>query len=243
MGQCESAVLDILRLLRGVSAGVAAENDDIKQTVTHQTIAAVDAAYDLTGGVQIFDIGLAVVGDLKTAILVMECGVDQDRLLANVDAVLAEHTHHGGDPLFDSACAMLQFDHGGIQPEGVTFGCGDAVTPIGAFPDDGGGGNVTGLQGIHEHFAICVDQHGAHTADFLRNQSAVDLGGESSAGGMVLQCVWIQKTGACTVCQHQSVGGGAVVVGGGESLVMEAAGAAGGQNHSFGSGNQQFPIV
>ena len=107
MGQCESTALDILGLLRGVSAGVAAENDDIQQTVTHQTIAAVDAAYDLTGGVQILHIGLAVIGDLKSAVLVMECGVDQDRLLANVDAVLAEHTHHGGDPLFDGAGTVL----------------------------------------------------------------------------------------------------------------------------------------
>ena len=200
----------------------------------------MNAAYDLTGSVQILNIRLAVIGDLQTAVLIVEGGIDQDGFLADVDTVLAEHPHHGGDPLLDGTGAVLHFDHGGIEPQGVTFGRGDAVTTVGAFPDDGGGRNISCLQGVHEYFTIGIDQHGAHAADLLGDQRAVDLGGESSAGGMVLQCVGIQKTGACTVCQHQSVGGGAVVVGGGETLVMEPSGTAGGQDHGFGFGNKQL---
>ena len=94
-------------LLRGVSAGVAAENDNVQQTIAHKSITAVNAAYDLTGGVEIFNVGLAVIGDFQSAFLVVQGGLNQNGLFTNVDTVLTKHTHHGGDPLFDGAGTVL----------------------------------------------------------------------------------------------------------------------------------------
>ena len=87
----------------------------------------------------------------------MERRVDEDRLGADVDAVLSKHTHHCGNPLFDRSLAALEFDHRRIQPHRVTQRGLDALVPLGAFANDGGRRHVARLEGIHERLALCVN--------------------------------------------------------------------------------------
>ena len=135
---------------------------------------------------------------------------------------------------------MLQLDHGGVQPHGIPGGGLHAVAPVGALPDNGGGGHIPCLQGIHKGFAVGVDEHGAHAPHLLRHQRAENLGREGRAGGVILQRIRIQQPRARPVAQHQTVRRRAVVVGGGEALVVEPSRAAGGQDDRLGTGHLQL---
>lgn len=106
---------------------VPAEHDDIQQAVAHKPVPAMDAAHHLTGCKQIFNVRLAVGGDFYAAVLIVQGGIDQNRLLADVDAVLGKHPHHGGDALFNGPFAIFQLDHRRIQPHG---GTGRVGTPF-----------------------------------------------------------------------------------------------------------------
>ena len=145
MLQAQLAHRDVFGAGGGVLAGAAAENDDVQQRVAHEAVAAVDASHSLAGHIEVLHVGQALGVDLEAAVLIVEGGIDQDGLLADVDAVFAEHAHHGGNPLFNGALAVFQLDHGSIQPDAYPLGGLDALTPVGAFPDDGGGGDVAGL--------------------------------------------------------------------------------------------------
>ena len=59
-----------LCLFCGMLARVAAKDDDVKQTVAHQTVAPMDAAYDLACGKQVFHIRLAICRNVQTAVLI-----------------------------------------------------------------------------------------------------------------------------------------------------------------------------
>ena len=211
------------RLRSGVLACAAAKDDDVQQTVAHQAVAAVDASDHLAGGKEVFHVGLAVRGDVQAAVLVVQRRIDKDRLPADVDAVLAEHPQHGGNALFNRALAVLQLNHGRVQPDGKALGGGNAVAAVSALTNDGCGGDIAGFQRVHKDLAVGVDQHCADGAHLFRDQRAVDLRGEGGAGGVVLERVGIQELRARAVAEHQTVGGRAVVVGGREALIVQTA--------------------
>ena len=67
--------------------GIAAEHDDVQQTVAHQTVTAVDAANGLTGNQQVGDsLGEAFTADLQTTDLIVRRGIYQNRELSHINA-------------------------------------------------------------------------------------------------------------------------------------------------------------
>ena len=117
----------------------------------------MDTAHDLARGEQVLHIRLAVRCNVQTAVLIVERGIDQDRLRADIDAVLCKHAHHRWNSLFDRSLAALEFDHRRIQPHRVTQRGLDALVPLGAFANDGGRRHVARLEGVHERLALCVN--------------------------------------------------------------------------------------
>ena len=77
----------------------------------------MDTADSLTCYEEVLNVGcFTVYVDVKTAVLVVECGVNEDRLFSDVDAVLTEHSHHSGDSLFDCTFTADSLDHGSVEP-------------------------------------------------------------------------------------------------------------------------------
>ena len=177
---------------------------------------------------------------MQTAVLIVQRRIDQDRLLADIDAVLCKHPHHGRDALFNRARAVFQFDHRRVEPDGLPGGSLDALTALGAFTDDGGRGHVARFERVHEDLAVRVHKHCADRAHLFRDQRAVDLRRIGRARGMVLQRVGVQELRASAVAEHKAVGCCTVVVRGGEALIVEPSCAAGGKNDGFRLRNQQF---
>ena len=231
---------DGLRLLGGVLARVAAEDDHVEQAVAHQAVAPVDAADDLARREQVLHVGLAVGGDVQTAVLVVERRVDEDRLGADVDAVLGKHAHHGRDPLFDRALAVFQLDHRRVEPDGLPGRGPDALAALGALADDGGRGHVARLERVHKDLAVRVHEHRADRAHLFRDQRAVDLRRVGRARGMILQRVGVEELRACPVAEDKAVGRRAVVVGGGEALIVQPPRAAGGEDDGLRLRDQQL---
>ena len=177
---------------------------------------------------------------MQTAVLIVQRRIDQDRLLADIDAVLCEHTHHGRDALFNRARAVFELDHRRVEPDRLPGGGLDALAALGALTDDGGRGYVARFERVHKHLAVRVHEHRADRAHLFRDQRAVDLRGISRARGMVLQRVGVQELRASAVAEDEAVGGRTVVVGGGEALIVEPSCAAGGENDGLRLRDQQL---
>ena len=200
----------------------------------------MDAAHDLASSKQVFHIRLAVCRDVQTAVLIVQRRIDQDRLLADIDAVLYKHPHHGRDALFNRARAVFQLDHRRVEPDGLPGGSLDALAALGALADDGGRGHVARFERVHEDLAVRVHKHCADRAHLFRDQRAVDLRRIGRARGVVLKCIGIKQLRARAVAEHKAVGGRAVVVRGGEALIVEPPCAAGGKNDGLCLRDQQL---
>ena len=131
-----SGSLGALSLSRRAHTRISAEHDNIEEGVAHEAVSAVDTARDLARRVEVLNVGSAVNGDIETAVLVVESRVHEDRLLADVDAVLAEHTHHRGDALLDSALAVLELNHRSIEPYRLAEVSLDALAALCTFADN-----------------------------------------------------------------------------------------------------------
>ena len=218
--------LSILCSLCRVDTCVSTEYDDIEERVTHKSVLAVDTADCLTCNEEVLNIGHSVLADLDTAVLVVECGVDKDRLLTHIDAVLEVHTHHSGDSLLDSSLSVEKLYHRRVEPDTLTaVKCVNALA-LTALADNRGCANVTCLEGIHECFAVSVDKLCADGTYLLGNESTEDLGGICRTCGVVLKCVSVKERCTCSVSQYKSVCGCAVVVGCGEALIVHSSRAA-----------------
>ena len=157
----------------------------------------------------------------------MERRIDEDRLGADVDAVLCKHAHHGGDALFNGARAVLELDHRRVQPDRIAKRRLDALAVCRALPDDGRRRHIARLQRVHERLTLGVDEHCADRAHLFRDQRAKDLRRERRARGMVRKRVGRQESCTRAVAEDESVGGRAVVVRGRKALIVESARAAG----------------
>ena len=233
MIQSQIADFNSLCLCSSVLTSVTAEYDNVQQGVTHQSVFAVYTAGSLTCNEQVFYAGLAVCADLNAAVLIVQCRIDQHRLLPDINAVLQEHSQHSRDALFDGAFAVDQIDHRRIQPYALTAGrCVDLLATT-ALTDNGRCGNVTSLQRIHEYFAVYVNQLCAQRTNLFGNQCAEDLFRECSTGRVILQGVLLTQRSANTISQNQTVCGCTVVVGSREALVVHSACTAGSNDNNL----------
>ena len=191
MRQRQRAGRNRLRFFARVAPGVAPEDDDIEQAVSHQTVSSVDATHDLARSKQVLHIRLAVRRDVQTAVLIVKRRIDQNRLRANINAMLGEHPQHRRNPFFNRSFAALDLDHWRIEPHGVSQRRSDAFFARGTFSDDGRCCNVARLERVHERLALGVNEHRADRADLFCHQRAIDLRRERRARGMVLQRIRI----------------------------------------------------
>ena len=222
MSQSQLADLDVLESCAGSLACVTAEYDDVEQRVAHQSVCAVNTACDLACCEEVLDTCLAVRVDLDTAVLIVQCRIDKDRLLCDIDAALLEHTVHSRDSLLDCALAVLDLDDRSVKPYAVAVLCLHAVA-LRALADDGSSLDVTGLKRVNEDVAILVDDLRAERTNLLCNERAVDLIRECSARRMILQRVLIEKLCACSVAEDKTISCCAVVVRCREALIMHTA--------------------
>ena len=231
MGQGQLAELDGAELLPGGRAGAPAKDAHIQQRVAHQPVAAVDAARRLAGHEQAGDAGVAVGLDGDAAVLVVERGVDEHRVVDNVHAKAPELADHGRQLLLDGARAVEDVDHRRVEPHPLKPGRGlDAVAPLLALADEGRRLDVAGLARKDELVAVDVAHLRAQAAHLLGHQQADDLLGIGGAGGVVLHGVDEGQRRADAVGHHQAVAGGAIVVGAGKAHVVQPAAAAGGDD-------------
>ena len=112
---------------------------------------------------------LAIGANVQTAVLIVEGGIDQNWRLADVHAVLSKHAQHGRNPAFNCTCPMAKLNHRGIQPDPLTIRGLYSLVPAPALPNDGGGGHIPGLQGMHKRLALPVDEHRPQGPDLFRH--------------------------------------------------------------------------
>ena len=219
---------------------VASENDNVKQGVAHKTVAPVNSSDSLAGHKEVFNAALSVGRNVDTAVLIVKGGINKNGLLADVDAVFAEHSHHGGNSLFDGSLAVFKLDHGSVEPHGLALRSGNAVAAVGAFADYRSCRNIAGLERMHKYLAVDINKLCTEGSYLFGNKCAENLLGESGAGGVILEGVGIKQLCAHAVGKHKSVGSRAVMVGGGEALIMETSRAAGGDDDGLCLGNKDF---
>ena len=99
----------------------------------------------------------------------MQGRIDQDGLLADIDAEFFIHVDHGRQALFHGPFAVDEVDHGRVEPDGRPVEGIDALVPFLTFADDGRSDDVTRFQGMEEGFAVLIDQHGPEGADLFRH--------------------------------------------------------------------------
>ena len=172
----------------------------------------MDTADNFTGCIEVFNACHAVGCDVKTAVLVVESGVNKNRLFPDVDAVLAEHSHHSRNSCFDCAFSALQLNHRSVKPYSDAVSSVNAVSSCGAFANDGSRGYVTCFKRVHEYFAVCVDELCTERTYLFRYERAEDLFRISRAGRVVLECICIKELCADSVAEDKSVSRCAVVV-------------------------------
>ena len=223
--------------------GNAAEDDDIQEAVAHEAVRPVDTADVFTGGIEAGYLRFTLSADTDAAILVMQGRIDQDGLLADIDAKFFIHVDHGRQALFHGPFAVDEVDHGRVEPDSRSVEGIDPFVPFLTFADDGRCDDVTRFQGMEEGFAVLIDQHGPERADLFRHQGAVDLRRIGSARRMVLDGVGIDEGHAGAVGHDQAVGRRAVVIGRWEALVVEAAGTACGDDDALGPDDVVFPGI
>ena len=136
MGKRQIRKLGFLCLGRCVFTCISAENNNVKKRVAHKPVSAVDTANGLTCNIQIFNSGHTVCANVKSAVLVMEGRIYKDRLLANINSVLAKHSHHSRNSLFDSTLTVFKLNHRSIKPYTYTVIGMYSVAVCRAFADN-----------------------------------------------------------------------------------------------------------
>ena len=108
--------------LGGMDTGIAAKDDDVQQRVAHEAVCGRGCRPRPRRRRRGSPRRSGIRGDVQAAVLVVQGRVDQDGLLAHIDAVLEEHAQHGGNALYDGALAAFELDHRRIQPDRVASG-------------------------------------------------------------------------------------------------------------------------
>ena len=201
----------------------------------------MDSADSLARDIEILNVGRHAVGtDVKTAVLIVERRVNKYRLLADIDSVLCEHTHHSRDSLLDGSLAVLELDHRSVKPYADTVVGVNALVSVRALADYRSRRDVSCLKRMHERLAVTVDQLCADGTHLLGDKRAEYLLGISCTGRMILKGIRIEQLCSDTVAEDKSVSRCAVVIGGREALIVKPSRTAGSDNNGLCTGDKEF---
>ena len=138
---------------------------------------------------------------------------------------------------------MDNFNHRSIEPKSYAVQCFNAFATSSTFTNDGSCGYVAGFQRMHECFAFAINKLSTQGAYFFSYQCTVNLCRIRYAGGMVLDCVFINQGSACTVSHNQTVSSCTVVVRSRETLVMQATCTTSCHDYGFSTNNNMFIAI
>ena len=180
------------RFLCGGPAGPPSEYNTFEEGVAHHAVAAVRPAGDLAAGIEPFQGGLGIRVDRQAAVLVVEHGVGQDRLLERVDPGAAVAPQH-----------VRERDLGvlGRDPRRVEVDGGAAVLGLDALAlldlvEDRLADDVARAERVGELLAVGVQQDGAVGAGRLRDRVALHRLGPRAPVRVVLELVEVARLGA-----------------------------------------------
>ena len=186
-------------------------------------------AGDLAAGVHALQRRLGVGADRQAAVLVVEHGVGQDRLLERVDAGAAVAAEH-----------VRQRDLGvvGRDPRRVEVDGGAAVLGLDALAvldlvEDRLADDVTWAERVGELLAVGVQEHGAVGARRLRDRVALHRLRPRAAVRVVLELVQVARLGAEVERDPRHLAGRVRMVGRELAALLRdpEAAAAGGEDH------------
>ena len=155
---------------------ITAEYDNVEEGVTHESVCTVDTACCLTCYEEVRDsLCEAVAVDLNTAVLVVECRIDEDRNLSHIDAVVHVHTEHGRDSLLDCSLTAEDLDHRCVEPYTLKAARDINTSSLSALTDNAGSVNVTSLERMDVSLTVGINELGTYGSYLLCNESAEDL--------------------------------------------------------------------
>src|SRR2546428_5727500 len=241
--QRQLAVLHGLGALGGRGASPFPEHHEVQERVPHEAVAPVQAAGGLAGHKEVAHAGLTVHVDLHAAVLAAERGVDQHRILRDVEPIALKLADHRREVLLQRAGPVLEIQQRRVQPDADPPRDGADAAALFAFADDRGGDYVARVQLVHEPLALGVDQMAALRPDALGDQRADQLLRVHRAGRVVLEGVDLQQLGPDPVRHRQRVPGRAVVVAGREALDVQAADATRRKDHRLGDHHDAALVI
>ena len=112
----------------------------------------MDTACYLTCCIKVLNACCTVVGNIKTAVLVVKW------LLAYVDTVLAEHSHHGRNTLFNGSFSVDKLYHRSIKPDSLAEICLYTLITSSTLADNRSCSNISGLEGMHKYITVYVNE-------------------------------------------------------------------------------------
>jgi hypothetical protein len=95
---------------RSCNPSPAPEHANIEQAVAHEPIPAMDSTGSFASDIQPGDRRARVGADCHAAILVVQGGIDKDRLVGKIDAKSLELPDHGGELSGNGAWTVQEID-------------------------------------------------------------------------------------------------------------------------------------
>src|SRR5438128_1322622 len=201
------------------------------------------AHFSAASDTEVAHAGLTVHVDLHAAVLVVERGIDQHRILRDVEPIALKLADHRREVLLQRAGPVREIQQRCVQPDADPPRDGADAAAFFAFADDRGGDYVARVQLVHEPLALGVDQMAALRPDALGDQRADQLLRVHRAGRVVLEGVDLQQLGPDPVRHRQRVPGRAVVVAGREALDVQAADATRRKDHRLGDHHDEALVI
>ena len=165
--------------------------------------------------------------------MVMQRRINQNRLLAQVNAELSIHTQHTRNAFGNSAFAMQHFNQRRIEPQRHTVERLHALAAGSTLADDRRSRHITGFQRMHKDFALAVYQLRTNRTHLFCNQRTVNLRRISNTRRMILNSIRINQRRTGTISHNKTVGSRTVMVRGWEALIMQASCTTGCHNYAF----------
>ena len=233
MLQAQLAQFNRLRCFGSLSTRNTAKDDDIQQAVAHQTVSTVNTANSFTGNKQSRQLGLCILVNKNTAILVMQRRIDQNRFLAQVNAKLSIHAQHTRNAFGNSAFAMQHFNQRRIEPQRYTIERLHTLAAGSTLADDGRSCHITSFQRMHKDFAFAVYELRTNRAHLFGNQRTINLRRISNTRRMILNCIRINQRCTGTISHNKAVGSSTIMVRSREALIMQASCTTGCHDYAF----------
>ena len=127
----------------------------------------------LAGNKQVFNVCCHAVNIyVKTAVLIVQCRVNQNRLFSYVYSVACKHTHHSRDTFFNSTLAADCLNHRSVEPNCLAASCVNAFAAVGTFSYDRCCGHVSCLKRMHKYLTVTVYKLCAERTNLFGNECA-----------------------------------------------------------------------